>query len=91
MANPIVTRNDITRLVAKELGETISTSEAIIAKAFEHIQHSVEEGNDVRIHGFGTFKRKDRAERQGRNPSTGEPMTIKASSSIVFKQTKRAK
>jgi DNA-binding protein HU-beta len=45
----------------------------------------------VDLKGFGTFKVTDRAERQGRNPQTGEAITIAASKSPVFKASKALK
>lgn len=86
----ITTRKDLARTLATNLGMTIASSEIFISQLFGHIATEVDAGNDVRIHEFGTFKRKDRPERQGRNPATGKAMTIKASSSINFKQAKHA-
>ena len=48
-------------------------------------------GEKVQITGFGTFEVSERAEREGRNPSTGETMTIKASKSPKFKAGKALK
>lgn len=48
-------------------------------------------GNKVQIVGFGTFEVTERAERQGRNPSTGESITIAASKSPKFKAGKALK
>ena len=85
----ITNRKDI----AKELKEKFTKMavldlDCILQTAFIHIQDHVQSGSDVHIHNFGTFKKKYRAERVGRNPQTGEPITIKAASSIGFKQTK---
>lgn len=48
-------------------------------------------GDKVAITGFGTFEVVERAERQGRNPATNEPMLIKASKSPKFKASKALK
>ena len=45
----------------------------------------------VTIVGFGTFSKKDRAARTGRNPATGEPMQIKASTTVSFKPSQALK
>lgn len=45
----------------------------------------------VQIVGFGTFAVKKRAARKGRNPKTGEPMTIKASKTVSFRPGKELK
>ena len=49
------------------------------------------EGEKITISGFGTFEMRERAERQGINPRTREPITIAASRSIVFKPGKSLK
>ena len=49
------------------------------------------EGEKISISGFGTFEVRERAERQGINPRTREPITIAASRSIVFKPGKSLK
>ena len=49
------------------------------------------EGETTTISGFGTFEVRERAERQGINPRTREPITIAASRSIVFKPGKSLK
>ena len=48
-------------------------------------------GEKITISGFGTFEIRERAERQGINPRTREPITIAASKSIVFKPGKALK
>ncbi|KXZ46353.1 hypothetical protein GPECTOR_44g31 [Gonium pectorale] len=58
-------------------------------KAFDALIGSIEDaliaGERVTIVGFGSFERKDRAERNGRNPSTGEAMVIPAQKTATFK------
>lgn len=49
------------------------------------------DGDKVAITGFGTFEVVERAERQGRNPATGESITIAASKSPKFKSAKALK
>ena len=61
-------------------------------QAFEtSIIDELANGGEVALTGFGTFKVTDRAERQGRNPQTGEAITIAASKSPVFKASKALK
>ena len=52
---------------------------------------SLKEGEDVALVGFGTFSIGDRAERQGRNPQTGEVITISAKKVVKFKPGKALK
>ena len=57
----------------------------------EALSRALANGEKVTISGFGTFEVRERAERQGINPRTQEPITIAASRSIVFKQGKALK
>lgn len=55
------------------------------------VTNALKEGDSVTLVGFGTFSVKDRAERQGRNPQTGEAITIKAAKIPSFKAGKALK
>ena len=55
------------------------------------IKHRTAAGLEVRIPGLGTFKQVARPERIGRNPQTGEAVTIAASTSLKFTAAKAAK
>ncbi len=55
------------------------------------VTQALSEGKTVTLIGFGTFAVKTRQERQGRNPRTGEPMTIKAAKLPAFKPGKTLK
>lgn len=48
------------------------------------VSDELAKGGEVTIPGFGTFRTSDRAERSGRNPQTGEAMTIAASTVVKF-------
>ena len=61
-------------------------------KAFiDTVTEELKNGGKVQLVGFGTFEVSERAERQGRNPQTGEEMTIAASKSPKFKAGKALK
>ncbi len=55
------------------------------------VTEALHQGDNVTLIGFGTFTVKERQERQGRNPRTGEPMTIKAAKIPAFKAGKTLK
>jgi DNA-binding protein HU-beta len=59
--------------------------------ALEHLVNSLAKGEAVQLLGFGNFTVSHRAERSGRNPATGEPMTIKASKAVKFTAGKSLK
>ena len=57
---------------------------AVLNVFFDTVQDTVTEGNKVTIVGFGSFERRERAARQGRNPRSGEVMDIPAVSVPAF-------
>lgn len=58
---------------------------------FTAIAEALKAGESARIPGFGSFAVSDRAARKGRNPATGESITIKASRNVRFKVGKELK
>ena len=58
---------------------------------FEAISTALKKGDEVRLVGFGTFSTSKRKASTGRNPRTGEPMKIKASTQPKFKPGKGLK
>jgi DNA-binding protein HU-beta len=58
---------------------------------FAAITEAVKAGESAKIPGFGSFTLSERASRKGRNPATGESITIKASKSVRFKPGKELK
>ncbi len=65
--------------------------ERAVTAVIDAIKAGVVKDQKVQIVGFGTFEVRERKERQGRNPQTGEPMTIAASKSVAFKPGKEFK
>lgn len=63
----------------------------VITVITDQIAKALSEGDKVSLIGFGTFEVRDRAERQGKNPQTGEAITIAASKSPAFKPGKALK
>ncbi|MBN2971598.1 HU family DNA-binding protein [Roseomonas aeriglobus] len=59
-----------------------------VEAVFDSISSALKKGDEVRLVGFGTFSVSKRKASTGRNPRTGEPMTIKASSQPKFKAGK---
>ena len=84
-------KSDIVAKVAGETGMSQTALDMALGKVFKSISDSLAGGEDVAISGFGSFTVRERKERQGRNPATGEPMTIKASKSVGFKAAKALK
>lgn len=67
------------------------TAEMAVEGVIELIKDTLAKGGEVNLHGFGTFAVTAKPERQGRNPKTGEPLTIAASKAPKFKAAKAFK
>jgi len=70
--------------VAKKTGETKRMSEGFVDALVETITSAVAKGEKVSIVGFGSFEKKTRGARQGRNPRTGQTIQIAAKSYPSF-------
>lgn len=81
--------------LAEQLSSVHDLSKAdakkIVEAVFADITDAVAKGDEVSINGFGKFKVKDLPERQGRNPATGEAITIAASRKISFAPAKQVR
>jgi DNA-binding protein HU-beta len=67
---------------------TVEQAESALSTTVAAISAVANRDGMARIPGFGTFKIKDRAERQARNPRTGETVRVAASKALTFKEAK---
>lgn len=84
-------KTELIRAMAQKTGMTQKVMGEVLDAALEAITETLEAGDDVKLAGFGKFEVKERAERQGHNPQTGEPMTIPASNVVKFKPSSNLK
>ena len=70
---------------------TKKDAESALKAFIDSVQEALEGGDKVQLVGFGTFEVAERAAREGRNPQTGETMTIAASKNPKFKAGKALK
>ncbi|MFZ2996802.1 HU family DNA-binding protein [Sphingobium sp.] len=84
-------KQDLISAVADTSGLSKSDATKAVEGVFEAITTSLKKGDEVRLVGFGTFSVSQRKASTGRNPRTGETMTIKASSQPKFKAGKGLK
>jgi DNA-binding protein HU-beta len=77
--------------VAERAGLTKADAGKAVEALAGTISDALKQGDEVRIAGFGTFGVSERAERQGRNPQTGAPITIAASKAAKFTAGKGVK
>ncbi len=84
-------KSDLIQAVAEKSGLTKKESSSVVDAIFNGISDSLAKGESVQLVGFGTFEVRSRKAREGRNPSTGETIKIKASKVPAFKAGKALK
>ncbi len=77
--------------VAATLGVSKADAKKAVDAVFAAIADAAAKGEEVSVNGFGKFKVKDSPAREGRNPSTGETIQIKASKKLGFGAAKAIK
>jgi DNA-binding protein HU-beta len=85
-----INKGEIIDTIAGALALPKAATEAVINNFLMAVQASVMNGNEVSLMGFGSFSRRDRPERQGRNPATGETLLLAPSSTLAFRPSKTA-
>jgi DNA-binding protein HU-beta len=83
--------NELADALAQSAGVTKADARKIVETVFAAIGDAAAQGDEISLNGFGKFKVKDSPEREGRNPATGEAMTIKASKKLAFTPAKAVK
>ena len=84
-------KNELVQKVADSSGISRSDASRAVDSMIDTITHTLAQGDDVRLVNFGTFSVAKRKASTGRNPRTGEPMQIKASTQPKFKAGKALK
>ena len=79
------TRSTLSEAVFKNVGLSRNESANLVDRVFNEILMSLIKGNDVKISSFGTFIVREKKERIGRNPKTGEEVPITARSVVTFR------
>ena len=80
-----LTKAHIVDTIADQIGFPKNHSSEIVEMLLETIKKALESGDDVLINGFGKFCVKEKGERRGRNPSTGEDMMMKPRKVLTFR------
>ncbi len=84
-------KTELVAAVADKAGLSKKDAEAAIKAFTDTVSMQLKKGDKVQLVGFGTFEVTKRAKREGRNPQTGETMTIPASKAPKFKAGKALK
>jgi integration host factor subunit alpha len=80
-----MTKADIFEKVHKVIGLSKNESAEMVEAVFAIMKSTLESGENLKISGFGSFIVKQKADRRGRNPQTGETITIEARRVLTFK------
>ena len=84
-------KNELITAMSKKANMSKVDTEKALKAFIDTVTEELKNGGKVQLVGFGTFEVVERAERQGRNPKTGETITIAASKSPKFKAGKALK
>jgi integration host factor subunit alpha len=80
-----LTKIQIVETIHNQIGFTPKGSSEIVETLLEIIKNTLESGEDVLISGFGKFCVKEKKERKGRNPATGDAMMLAPRKVVTFK------
>jgi DNA-binding protein HU-beta len=83
-----MTKIELVTEIANEVGITKSQAEKAVDGFVSAVSDALASGDKITLVGFGTFSVGERSQREGRNPRTGEKLTIPASKAVKFKAGK---
>lgn len=84
-------KSELIDAIATEAGISKAAAQKALDATTNAVTNALKNGDTVTLVGFGTFYVGERAERQGRNPKTGEPLTIAAAKTPKFRAGKALK
>jgi integration host factor subunit alpha len=85
MSDGTVTRADLSEAVYQEVGLSRNESSELVESVLDEISAALVRGEMVKVSSFGSFSVRDKAERVGRNPKTGEEVPILPRRVLVFR------
>jgi integration host factor subunit alpha len=85
MENRTITRADLSESVYQEVGLSRNESAALVEVVLEEISQALTRGESVKISSFGSFAVREKGERIGRNPKTGQEVPILPRRVLVFR------
>lgn len=86
-----LTKADMADRLFEELGLNKREAKELVEMFFEQIRDSLENNGPVKLSGFGNFDLRDKSERPGRNPKTGEEIPISARRVVTFRPGQKLK
>lgn len=86
-----LTKADMAEKLFEELGLNKREAKELVEQFFEEIRSALENGHQVKLSGFGNFDLREKNERPGRNPKTGEEIPISARRVVTFRSGQKLK
>ena len=80
-----LTKADVANRLFDEVGLNKREAKEFVDAYFETIRSALENGNNVKLSGFGNFQLREKNQRPGRNPKTGEEIPISARRVVTFR------
>jgi integration host factor subunit beta len=91
MTDATITKADLVEEVVRVTELPRKESETVVETVFDNIIQALQSGDKIEIRGFGSFRTRERRGRTGRNPKTGEKVTVPAKKIPFFKPSKELK
>jgi integration host factor subunit alpha len=86
-----LTKANMVEYLYDEIGLNKREAKELVEMFFEEIKNALEEGNHVKLSGFGNFTLRDKKQRPGRNPKTGEEIPVSARRVVTFRPGQKLK
>ena len=86
-----LTKAEMAERLFEELGLNKREAKELVEMFFEEIRHALENGQQVKLSGFGNFDLREKGQRPGRNPKTGEEIPITARRVVTFRPGQKLK
>ncbi len=86
-----LTKADMAKSLFNEIGLNTREARELVDSFFEELEASLADGEQIRLGGFGNFDLRDKKERPGRNPKTGEKAPIPARRVVTFRAGNKLK
>ena len=86
-----LTKAELAEMLFDQVGLNKREAKEMVEAFFEEIRHALEAGDTVKLSGFGNFQLRDKPQRPGRNPKTGEEMPISARRVVTFHASQKLK
>ncbi len=84
-----LTRKELTETLAERLGFSQSSCSQIVDSFLDNMKQTMVDGQSIKLVHFGTFTVRNKSPRRGRNPRTGDTITIKKRQAISFRPSKK--